>query len=150
MNITNSSNLLNPQQDDGHLCGTTSEESGDEENSLSELDPTNNRPHFENNLPCVTTWKRIWENVTIEPIMFAHMFSMSISGVVLQNLYIQRICIVTLATPHQICKNLGNYTELGLLTDKQYIHFFKRQSYFQSSKCHRAANRWHSGEICDI
>ncbi len=105
---TNSSNILTPQQDDSHLCGSNSED-----NSLIRSDPTINRPPSQNALPCANSWKRIWKKVTIEPILFTHMFAMCLSGVVLQNLYIQRICTVTLATSSQTCDNLGNYTELG-------------------------------------
>lgn len=125
---TNSSNTPVLQRDNGNLafiddtfehnpdnrenyCSDSSGVSSDEEDSLSG-DMINNRPHSENSSDAMS-WKNIWKNITIEPMMFAHMFAMSTTSVVLQNLYIQRICTITLGKSDDICDNLGNHTDIG-------------------------------------
>lgn len=99
-------NLVNNQE---NHCSSSSGVSSDEEDSLSG-DTANIRLRSESTS---MSWKKIWKNITIEPMMFAHMFAMSTTSVVLQNLYIQRICTITLEHPDEICENLGNHTDIG-------------------------------------
>ena len=45
-------------------------------------------------------------SVTIEPVMFLHMLGISLTGVIVQDLYIERICRVKLGYPADTCADL--------------------------------------------
>jgi len=57
----------------------------------------------------------IFKNITIEPMMLAHMIGMSSSSIVVQNLYIDRICRINHGLDPDICKDLPEHTDYGKL-----------------------------------
>lgn len=54
------------------------------------------------------SWRTIWKGISIEPMMFFHMFALTMTSVVLQNLYIERICKVKLGYSDEICNHLSD------------------------------------------
>lgn len=56
---------------------------------------------------------KLFSEITIEPLMLLHMIGMAGSSVVVQNLYIDRVCRIKLQMDPQICGNLSDYSEEG-------------------------------------
>ena len=50
--------------------------------------------------------RSLTNSITIEPVMFLHMLGISLTGVIVQDLYIERICRVKLGYPADACEDL--------------------------------------------
>lgn len=50
--------------------------------------------------------RNVAANVTIEPVMFLHMLGISLTGVIVQDFYIERICRVKLGYSAEACADL--------------------------------------------
>jgi hypothetical protein len=58
--------------------------------------------------------ENFFKNITVEPMMLAHMIGMACSSIVVQNMYLDRICRITYRFPADQCANLtatANYAE---------------------------------------
>jgi len=49
-----------------------------------------------------------WKNITIEPMMLAHMIAIACSSIVVQNMYLDRICRVTFQYNDTTCADLSH------------------------------------------
>ena len=51
-------------------------------------------------------FKSALRNVTIEPVMFLHMIGMTLTSLIVQNVYLDRICRIELGYSDEVCRAL--------------------------------------------
>lgn len=94
---------------------TSSSSSSEDDDSIFQngIRPVNVPSSSEEQPP---TASNIFKNITIEPLMFLHMVGIAGSSVVVQNMYLERVCRVTLGYNKDICENLTDpkYSNYGI------------------------------------
>jgi len=98
--------------DSDDSSGTTSSSGDEEDDSFADNRRIINNP---DDPPEEVSCTSLLKGITIEPMMFLHMFGMSCTSVILQNLYIQRICKISLNYTDAVCDDLEDNPTIGLL-----------------------------------
>ncbi|ODM98083.1 Solute carrier family 46 member 3, partial [Orchesella cincta] len=114
--------------DDSSQSSSSSNEEDDDSFADNRQIINNNDSHQPEDISC----GELLKSITIEPMMFAHMFGMSCTSVILQNLYIQRICRISLNYTDTVCDDLADNPEIEHHIDELASKFVMYRSFIEA------------------
>ena len=62
--------------------------------------------------------KLLWENITIEPVVFLYELTRGFGGIVMSELYLKKGCSVNLNYSMEICNNIFDHEDIQIETQK--------------------------------
>ncbi|CAL8108953.1 unnamed protein product [Orchesella dallaii] len=123
-------NNAEPNDSDDSSLSSGSSNDEDDDSYADNVQIINNDDTYHHH-PEEISCMELLKSVTVEPMMFLHMFGMSCTSVILQNLYIQRICKISLNYT-EVCDHLAEHPAIEQNIDEIASKFVMYRSFIEA------------------